>query len=133
MSFFFFCFKQKTAYEMRISDWSSDVCSSDLNLITAADRLENGIRSFAMKKAFWMAAAAVLAIPAIASAQNTMQHQGMKAHSMDEPGKRTDVQQTVAQYFGAMDIAKDGAVTRSEHDAYQPAMSTPRPEAHFAA
>src|SRR3546814_4028995 len=27
----FFCFKQKTAYEMRISDWSSDVCSSDLN------------------------------------------------------------------------------------------------------
>src|SRR3546814_9978047 len=31
----FFFFKQKTAYEMRISDWSSDVCSSDLRL---ADR-----------------------------------------------------------------------------------------------
>src|SRR3546814_1219147 len=31
VSFFsFFFFKQKTAYEMRISDWSSDVCSSDL-------------------------------------------------------------------------------------------------------
>src|SRR3546814_6930571 len=29
--FFFFVFKQKTAYEMRISDWSSDVCSSDLD------------------------------------------------------------------------------------------------------
>src|SRR3546814_7512834 len=29
LSFFFF-FKQKTAYEVRISDWSSDVCSSDL-------------------------------------------------------------------------------------------------------
>src|SRR3546814_8549199 len=28
--FDFFFFKQKTAYEMRISDWSSDVCSSDL-------------------------------------------------------------------------------------------------------
>src|SRR3546814_10877739 len=28
--FLFFVFKQKTAYEMRISDWSSDVCSSDL-------------------------------------------------------------------------------------------------------
>src|SRR3546814_2077314 len=28
--FFVFFFKQKTAYEMRISDWSSDVCSSDL-------------------------------------------------------------------------------------------------------
>src|SRR3546814_14242224 len=30
LSLFFFFFKQKTAYEMRISDWSSDVCSSDL-------------------------------------------------------------------------------------------------------
>src|SRR3546814_923982 len=29
----FFCFKQKTAYEMRISDWSSDVCSSDLRAL----------------------------------------------------------------------------------------------------
>src|SRR3546814_1864787 len=29
-SVLFFFFKQKTAYEMRISDWSSDVCSSDL-------------------------------------------------------------------------------------------------------
>src|SRR3546814_1813697 len=29
---FFFFFKQKTAYEMRISDWSSDVCSSDLGV-----------------------------------------------------------------------------------------------------
>src|SRR3546814_6583259 len=31
--FIFFFFKQKTAYEMRISDWSSDVCSSDLALL----------------------------------------------------------------------------------------------------
>src|SRR3546814_8129830 len=30
MCFLFFFFKQKTAYDMRISDWSSDVCSSDL-------------------------------------------------------------------------------------------------------
>src|SRR3546814_7328076 len=30
--FLLFCFKQKTAYEMRISDWSSDVCSSDLHV-----------------------------------------------------------------------------------------------------
>src|SRR3546814_3546132 len=29
----FFVFKQKTAYEMRISDWSSDVCSSDLRYV----------------------------------------------------------------------------------------------------
>src|SRR3546814_6040756 len=33
---FFFFFKQKTAYEMRISDWSSDVCSSDLPVNASA-------------------------------------------------------------------------------------------------
>src|SRR3546814_7743547 len=32
---FVFFFKQKTAYEMRISDWSSDVCSSDLHVDAA--------------------------------------------------------------------------------------------------
>src|SRR3546814_10836772 len=32
-----FFFKQKTAYEMRISDWSSDVCSSDLLIVSAPD------------------------------------------------------------------------------------------------
>src|SRR3546814_4898926 len=31
-----FFFKQKTAYDMRISDWSSDVCSSDLLLVSVA-------------------------------------------------------------------------------------------------
>src|SRR3546814_4618027 len=36
----FFFFKQKTAYEMRISDWSSDVCSSDLR---AAVLIDDGI------------------------------------------------------------------------------------------
>src|SRR3546814_15885305 len=33
MHCFIFFFKQKTAYEMRISDWSSDVCSSDLKTV----------------------------------------------------------------------------------------------------
>src|SRR3546814_7781677 len=37
---FFFFFKQKTAYEMRISDWSSDVCSSESG--ARADRLAQG-------------------------------------------------------------------------------------------
>src|SRR3546814_6096204 len=36
--FVFFFFKQKTAYEMRISDWSSDVCSSDLVAVLCEDR-----------------------------------------------------------------------------------------------
>src|SRR3546814_2786375 len=40
LSIWFFFFKQKTAYEMRISDWSSDVCSSDLSFIDA--KMEQG-------------------------------------------------------------------------------------------
>src|SRR3546814_2310705 len=35
----FFFFKQKTAYEMRISDWSSDVCSSDLAIQACPPRM----------------------------------------------------------------------------------------------
>src|SRR3546814_8899227 len=42
---FFFFFKQKTAYEMRISDWSSDVCSSDLQAHLAAQDVEE-LRQF---------------------------------------------------------------------------------------
>src|SRR3546814_8801624 len=38
---YIFFFKQKTAYEMRISDWSSDVCSSDLSTMTPEGRREN--------------------------------------------------------------------------------------------
>src|SRR3546814_3614542 len=37
----FFFFKQKTAYEMRISDWSSDVCSSDLQINATVVDLSN--------------------------------------------------------------------------------------------
>src|SRR3546814_8978049 len=45
--FCFFFFKQKTAYELRISDWSSDVCSSDLivgQALVLPARLEIGAR-----------------------------------------------------------------------------------------
>src|SRR3546814_1679780 len=44
---FVFFFKQKTAYEMRISDWSSDVCSSDLALVRA-DGLAEGVAVLAV-------------------------------------------------------------------------------------
>src|SRR3546814_9718551 len=39
---YFFFFKQKTAYEMRISDWSSDVCSSDLGPSVYRDTVAPG-------------------------------------------------------------------------------------------
>src|SRR3546814_5129008 len=60
-NYFFFFFKQKTAYEMRISDWSSDVCSSDLAIegVIRQEKLEtsqlavdtHGYTDFAMSHA----------------------------------------------------------------------------------
>src|SRR3546814_7073646 len=44
--FYFFFFKQKTAYEMRISDWSSDVCSSDLDELSYDKYNEKADRIF---------------------------------------------------------------------------------------
>src|SRR3546814_3944215 len=43
---FFFFFKQKTAYEMRISDWSSDVCSSDLTTLPSLARITPSSSTF---------------------------------------------------------------------------------------
>src|SRR3546814_13117817 len=49
----FFLFKQKTAYEMRISDWSSDVCSSDLLIpFGVISKLLNQLLSISGKFAF---------------------------------------------------------------------------------
>src|SRR3546814_3477877 len=55
MLFFFFFFKQKTAYEMRISDWSSDVCSSDLAFTKIPRRLR--LEALFQEELVWIAAA----------------------------------------------------------------------------
>src|SRR3546814_9114740 len=54
----FFFFKQKTAYEMRISDWSSDVCSSDLSIGGGIERQTNIIWQ---KKWVWALGAEIVA------------------------------------------------------------------------
>src|SRR3546814_5899906 len=47
----FFFFKQKTAYEMRISDWSSDVCSSDLLEMAPLEIRHRSVRPISAKHA----------------------------------------------------------------------------------
>src|SRR3546814_7167043 len=48
-----FCFKQKTAYEMRISDWSSDVCSSDLDVKVPRKQRHTAKRVFGRLRDEW--------------------------------------------------------------------------------
>src|SRR3546814_17268301 len=47
-----FFFKQKTAYEMRISDWSSDVCSSDLIILIGIGNIEPDFRLLLVRRCF---------------------------------------------------------------------------------
>src|SRR3546814_5013980 len=61
MSHFFF-FKQKTAYEMRISDWSSDVCSSDLLMVA---RGAGGFRALRTRQPLGHACRALLGLGAM--------------------------------------------------------------------
>src|SRR3546814_7880832 len=65
----FFFFKQKTAYEMRISDWSSDVCSSDLIVddgVAAVFDLAVGLKLMARQGMFRPYAAAGLTSTGVA-------------------------------------------------------------------
>src|SRR3546814_9934098 len=60
----FFFFKQKTAYEMRISDWSSDVCSSDLPLERPRRRRQPGDRAVIERRRFARERPAIVERPA---------------------------------------------------------------------
>src|SRR3546814_6209719 len=74
---FVFFFKQKTAYEMRISDWSSDVCSSDLRRACATGR-----------RCARRAAGRRLAVPGTGNAAHGRGGRGHVA-AVDDPVRRT--------------------------------------------
>src|SRR3546814_8544019 len=65
MFLFVFFFKQKTAYEMRISDWSSDVCSSDLPEEVKEERYQRIMEKTAAISAAKLAAKVGRTLPVI--------------------------------------------------------------------
>src|SRR3546814_1687029 len=83
--FFCFFFKQKTAYDMRISDWSSDVCSSDLLIARAVGTVEKALLEAAVLAVVllilflgdWRAAAIVAATLPLAALITFLFMQGM--------------------------------------------------------
>src|SRR3546814_6618929 len=80
MSLYFFFFKQKTAYEMRISDWSSDVCSSDLTVVV-------GVVIAALVARRWRAAGVGALAVAAAVGFATVAPQGHQVGTIDEIGR----------------------------------------------
>src|SRR3546814_9676720 len=83
--FVIFFFKQKTAYEMRISDWSSDVCSSDLH--TRATRMvDAGINIFVIKE--WMGHKRI---------ETTLRYAHVKQQNLE------DALDQVGEYFAKLD------------------------------
>src|SRR3546814_6563617 len=84
MLVYFFFFKQKTAYEMRISDWSSDVCSSDLARIE--DIVEHGRAR--RERGDQAVAAARIALVLRIIARNADQHRRAIAAEFDRSEER---------------------------------------------
>src|SRR3546814_939346 len=83
LSDMFFFFKQKTAYEMRISDWSSDVCSSDL-LAPTVENQSDRIRKPALGRPCGDAGAGTaIQSPAARWMLKHVQHDG-KRHARSE-------------------------------------------------
>src|SRR3546814_1487012 len=82
MLVFVFFFKQKTAYEMRISDWSSDVCSSDLLLERLAGVDEHVVACF-HASLVERARHDDAAVAAIAAAHGGHRVQGVVAEAVD--------------------------------------------------
>src|SRR3546814_4799428 len=72
---FFFFFKQKTAYEMRVSDWSSDVCSSDLRPMQVdQDHMAQGMRESSWSRGFTAFACRI--VEAMRSGKKTVEEIG---------------------------------------------------------
>src|SRR3546814_15057179 len=116
---FFFFFKQKTAYEMRISDWSSDVCSSDLqcNLETASASsvsAAGGAPDFARAAKTSRSGLSIIALPATAARGTASRIVGQ----MGNPGivtiPRNDVDLVVTEH-GVADLRG-----KSVHERAQP-------------
>src|SRR3546814_2359952 len=94
---FVFFFKQKTAYEMRISDWSSDVCSSDLSV--AAHQIAFNVVALLFMVPLGIGTAATVRIGMAAGANDMprVRRAGLAAMGISQIG-RASCRERVCQY-----------------------------------
>src|SRR3546814_13715129 len=123
----FFSFKQKTAYELRISDWSSDVCSSDLVPAPARPRPRTALRGLQrLHRPSWRATGALLPPP-------RARRKGCDAGAVGvESAERDDLSSLPARgmKFLVVDARRGtapGPGTQASRDPHCPASADPSP------
>src|SRR3546814_11039313 len=117
-----FFFKQKTAYEMRISDWSSDVCSSDLR--KGLLPMRNWIKALAVTSAI---ATGLVAAPALYAVESEgAEGQMMGTSMMGEGGMMGMMQQMSKMMEGCGKMMQSAAPGGAERPNEQWRQNAPR-------
>src|SRR3546814_14085796 len=93
----FYLFKQKTAYEMRISDWSSDVCSSDLPELTALVRVPRHAHLAHLREELDALARVQAEAAAEAAGYERLGGQGAGRAAARDPGERRSEERRVGK------------------------------------
>src|SRR3546814_7179669 len=104
----FFFFKQKTAYEMRISDWSSDVCSSDLQPLAGTRVDQQSVRVVYRRAPIAGRARCVLAVEKHAGQRRQSQQLGVFAY--EQLSLHFDAQHRAWKYHEMVSAGQAGAV-----------------------
>src|SRR3546814_1237827 len=112
--YFFFFFKKKTAYEMRISDWSSDVCSSDLieTMFTGAG-IDDDFEPVAQIIRQWLVK---IDDPLVAARRHDVDHGDIEAEPVQN---RQGIIQRIRRALQAMpapDLRRIGTLWQALHD-----------------
>src|SRR3546814_7920144 len=102
--YYIFFFKQKTAYEMRISDWSSDVCSSDLERRAHAEVLDQWHSLVDIAEIAASAGVRVSVVQA-SSRQDHLVRNGIEYHFVDVAGSRDRSEEHTSELQSLMRIS----------------------------
>src|SRR3546814_18519702 len=114
MVFFFFFFKQKTAYEMRISDWSSDVCSSDLLIHGAFALREQQIMLIVLGLIDVVMISNLLVMVIVGGYETLVSRLGLERHP-DQPEWLSHVNASVLKVKLAMSIIGISSINLLKH------------------
>src|SRR3546814_8616313 len=110
-----FLFKQKTAYELRISDWSSDVCSSELDNPPPIDPIKNVVRIDQANTIYWNGTAVDPATLKSYLRQTTQMDPEPERHLEPDPNARYALVDQVLAVAKQSQVTKMGFVVNERY------------------